>query len=228
MSSIHKTDQKTGILFFVKYPLKGQVKSRLSPPLEQDFLLDLYKCFVTDILNMLYETQFPILLCFSPSTSEQKFRQWIPTARYYFPQKGISLGERMKNGFSEGFNHGFTTLVVIGSDSPDLQPKSIKQAINKLYYTDAVIGPSFDGGYYLLGLHKETFSPAFFENIKWSTNSVYETTLKKLRDQQKTVSSLPKWYDVDTFTDLQQLYQRNQTTSFIDSETMKLLKQYFK
>ncbi|MBU0497724.1 MAG: TIGR04282 family arsenosugar biosynthesis glycosyltransferase [Candidatus Thermoplasmatota archaeon] len=228
MTIIHKSDQKIGVLFFVKYPIKGQVKSRLSAHLEPVFLLTLYQCFVTDIVTMLYKTRLPILLCFSPSIYEQKFRQWIPTASVYIPQNGKSLGERMKNGFIDGFNQGFTTLLVIGSDSPDLKPKIISQAVEKLNHYDAVIGPSADGGYYLFGLHKETFSAGFFENIKWSTNTVYETTLQKLHDDQKSVFSLPMWYDIDTIEDLKKLYQLNQTTSFTESETMRLLNQYFK
>ena len=92
-------------------------------------------------------------------------------------------------------------IVVIGTDSPDLATQRIQEALQSLQNHDAVIGPTEDGGYYLLGLSK--MIPAVFENIPWSTNEVFQKTLKQLHGYKTHI--LESHYDVDVIEDLLKL-----------------------
>jgi rSAM/selenodomain-associated transferase 1 len=118
------------------------------------------------------------------------------------PQAGEDLGERMKNGFVEALSMNFKRVVLIGSDIPDLPLEFIEEAFTSLQEKDAVIGPALDGGYYLIGFKKETFSPRVFEGIHWSTESVFEKTLKVLQQEGLTVHTLQPLRDIDTVEDL--------------------------
>jgi len=121
------------------------------------------------------------------------------------PQHGRDLGERMKNGFLDGFAKGYKRVVLIGSDIPDLPKNSIEEAFQSLEETDAVIGPAFDGGYYLIGFRQSAFSSQVFEEINWGTATVFDETMKKLKRLRRSVHTLPRLRDIDTVEDLNHL-----------------------
>ena len=221
---MQKKSKKFGILFFVKYPGIGNVKSRLSNQIDKKFVIRLYKCFVEDILEKLKGLNFDILICYEPVEKLDYFKKWIGKNYIYLPQKGKNLGERMKNCFVNGFDQGFEKLIVIGSDSPDLPDIFINDAFKKLDEYDSVLGPCRDGGYYLLGLSKKGFFPDIFHGIPWSTNEVFEKTIDLLKKNSLKIYILPEWQDVDTFDDLTDLFLRNKKSSFNKSNTFKILK----
>jgi rSAM/selenodomain-associated transferase 1 len=223
-----KPQKKFGILFFVKYPIEGKVKSRLTKDLSLQLTTTLYRCFVTDLFSMLTKTSIPLLICYEPSDYKIHFQQWLGKNYTYLPQIGMTLGERLNNAFAQGFSQGYTHLLVIGSDSPDLTHTIIHTAFKQLDSFDTVIGPSSDGGYYLLALHHNTYSPKYFQEIQWSSPSVFIETLQRIKNEQHTIFTLPEWYDIDTFSDLKAFYHRNLTTSFNTSTTMQILIKYFK
>jgi hypothetical protein len=130
----------------------------------------------------------------------------------------------MKNAFADCFSEGFKSIVLIGSDFPDLPLKIIKDAFALLDSpSDTVIGPAADGGYYLIGLKAETFLPDIFSELLWSTSSVFAETVKILQACGKRTEILPEWQDVDTRDDLINLVERNKSTAFARSQTMKYL-----
>ena len=111
----------------------------------------------------------------------------------------------MKNALAETFAAGFTRAVVIGSDLPDLPPEIIDEAFDRLTAIPAVIGPSRDGGYYLIGFTAEGFAPSVFDDIPWGTETVFRKTLNRFRDQDIAPVILPVWRDIDTIEDLDDL-----------------------
>jgi rSAM/selenodomain-associated transferase 1 len=215
------------ILFFVKYPKLGHVKSRLSKDLDPKYVNTLYRCFVNDLHTTLKKTDVSIIICYDPKDKKKQFQQWLGNDYHYLEQKGKNLGDRLKKAFEEGFSLGYNQLLVIGSDSPDLPQKIITDSFQHLTTQDVVIGPSSDGGYYLLALKKETYSPHLFSSINWSTSMVYKETIERIKEKNQTPFILPEWHDIDTIIDLQNYYQRNQQSEFKDSETMIALKTYF-
>lgn len=220
-----KTDSKNCVLFFVKYPEPGQVKTRLANQLGNELASCLYASFVLDILCPLNALNANFKICYSPPDAEEKFRQWLGSDYSLVPQSGVDLGERMKNAFVDAFAGGANKAILIGSDTPDLPTDFLEVAISALTTYDVTLGPSYDGGYYLIGFNKNTFEPSVFEDVEWSTNVVLQKTLDKLADIGRGVYLLPEWCDIDTAADLNSLMVRNRETSFNDSLTCRFVRE---
>jgi rSAM/selenodomain-associated transferase 1 len=215
---------KESLLFYVKFPEKGNVKTRLAKDIGEQHTVELYKCFVLDILAMLAETPQTVCICYAPEDAEQRFRAWLGDAYLYMAQQGDDLGERMNNSFQEALQHGFEKVVIIGSDLPDLPSQYIVKAFEKLRTFESVIGPSDDGGYYLLGFRNDTFFPEVFQDIIWSHPLVYTETLKKLEKRGVNFFRLPEWNDIDNLDELQQWYKRNRSENTRAIRTMTYIK----
>ncbi len=216
--------QSRCLIIFVKYPQPGQVKSRLAKDFDSDFAAGLYKAFALDILECAMKGDWQLRIYFDPPERENEIKKLFGKERKYRPQRGADLGERMKNAFVDCFSVGFKSAVLIGSDFPDLPLKIIEDAFALLDSPgDAVIGPAADGGYYLIGLKTETFLPDIFSNLPWSTTAVFSETLKILQACGQRTEILPEWHDVDARDDLINLMERNKSTAFAASRTMKYL-----
>ena len=106
-----------------------------------------------------------------------------------FVQQGENLGERMRQAFADRFEEGYKQVVIIGSDSPTLPVAYIMQALQSP--KEVVIGPSTDGGYYLIGMQGKVTD--IFEGVPWGTDSVLSVTLDVLKNRQAEVELLPVW-----------------------------------
>ena len=145
------------LVMFAKFPERGQVKSRLAKDLGEERVADLCRCFIEDLLERLSRGSYRFQMAFYPADKERETKEMFGNEFSYIPQSGEDLGERMKNIFSSCFSEGSQSVVVIGSDIPDLPAWIIEEAFFSLDDHDAVIGPSSDGGYYLIGFRKEAF-----------------------------------------------------------------------
>jgi rSAM/selenodomain-associated transferase 2/rSAM/selenodomain-associated transferase 1 len=216
------------ILLFVKSPQHVPVKSRLAASIGGETARELYKNFVLDILETLSgvaaKTGCVVCLCVHPSGAVPEIRKWLGDGYRYLPQKGKDLGERMKNAFLDGFADGYGRAIILGSDAPDLTGEIITEGINSLGHGEAVIGPAHDGGYYLIGFRSDTFLPAVFEDISWSTGNVFAATMEIFRHARRHVSVLPSWRDIDTLPDLKDLRERHQTSGVVHSRTIRYLR----
>jgi len=195
------------LLFFIKNPEKGKVKTRLASAMGHEMAVKLYRRFLLEMLFTLNKGTFLFYLCFYPGDSLNDLKQWLGDHYLYTPQNGENLGERMKNGFMEAFAIGFKRVVLIGSDIPDLSLEFIEEAFHSLQEKDAVIGPSLDGGYYLIGFKDKTFPPQVFKGIPWSTERVFDETMKVLKQGSLAVHTLQPLRDIDTIDDLGSLYK---------------------
>jgi len=214
---------KSCVLFFVKYPEKGHVKTRLAKDFGEEQTCELYGCFVLDILEKINTLSSDIVICFDPLSKKQDFKDWLGADKTYYSQEGGSLGDRLGNAFQFVWNQGYNRAIVLGSDSPDLPLDILSDAFQKLEQEHAVIGPTSDGGYYLLGFQKTSYDSDIFKNITWSTEHVFEQTMEIFNKKNKNVHILPEWYDVDVIDDVKTLCARNQNTEFRDSKTMTYL-----
>ena len=126
----------------------------------------------------------------------------------YIPQQGATLGERLIAAARWACDRDYAKFLFVGSDSPTLPIQYVEHALDLLESRDVVIGPSVDGGYYLIGFSKHGASlsiPTVFEEITWSTEVVFRQTLRKIQTVNARLGLLPPWYDVDTPTGLQLL-----------------------
>ncbi len=211
------------ILLFVKYPKRGDVKTRLALELQRITAEDLYRAFVDDSLSLLEHLGIPVAICYSPEGAKMSFAAWLGKHRAYIPQQGATLGKRLEGCFHYAFSQGFEQVIALGTDSPDLPAAFITEAFSQLETCDSVLGPSRDGGYYLIGFRKKGFLPEAFDGIDWSTERVFPETMEKLTRAGQTIHVLPSWSDVDTVDDLKQLFQRGCNSTFKTSRTMSLL-----
>ena len=219
-------NQETCILLFIKYPDKGNVKMRLSVDLNEEIVQELYRYFVQDTLATVKKIDSQLFICYFPVEAQKKFQKWLGTTLLFLPQNGVDLGERMKNSFTDVFTKGFRRAILIGSDSPDLPKNYIEQAFVILQTRDVVLGPTVDGGYYLIGFNINTFTPSVFEEISWSNQTVLQETMIKIKQAHRSLDLLPIWSDIDTIADLKHLIQRAENTSFKSSRTMTYLRKH--
>jgi rSAM/selenodomain-associated transferase 1 len=209
------------LIIFVKSPEAEGVKSRLGATIGRQKTRQLYRCFVEDLLDALDKGNYGLKIFFYPPDRLQDLSGWLGCYRSYEPQTGDDLGQRMKNAFEKCFADGFEAVILIGSDSPDLPREIIDEGFAALTSCDAVIGPSLDGGYYLIGFKSETFLPDLFTGIPWSTDGVLKSTLAIVDQKGFRVSILSPWRDIDTHEDLKALIERHRNRSFAESRTIR-------
>ena len=211
------------LIIFVKWPEKGRVKTRLSAALGDDAVLELYRCFVEDIIETVKRSGFRPLIAYYPEGAGEKIAAWLGDENDYIPQVGADLGAKMSNAFRLVFERGVSRAVLIGSDFPDLPAEIISEAFSALENSDAVIGPAKDGGYYLIGFRQDTFSPRVFDGIHWSTAEVFERTMTIFTQERLDIHQLPVWRDIDRPEDLVDLVKQNMDKPFMQSKTMAYL-----
>ena len=214
------------ILFFIKYPEPGSVKTRLAESIGSEEAAQIYRNFILDHLTKLKMAQLPVRICFYPEEKLEILKGWLGHGYEYNPQTGADLGERMVAAFQEAFSDGQRRAILMGSDSPDLPQSFLEESLTVLNTHDAVIGPAMDGGYYLIGFRNETFLPEAFEGIDWDTESVFRKTLSLLKEHKRRVYVLPVWNDIDTMEDLRQLIKRSEDTGFSTSKTMSFIMEH--
>jgi hypothetical protein len=213
------------LIVFVKYPQPGQVKSRLAKDFDGDFPAGLYKAFVLDVLERMMNGDWQLQVFFYPPGKETEIKELFGNDHEYRPQLGTDLGARMKKAFTDCFAAGFKSVVLIGSDCPDLPLKIIEDAFAVLDSpSDAVIGPAADGGYYLVGFRRDKFLPDIFEGLTWSTPFILQESIQILKTKNYTPQLIGEWHDIDTSDDLPGLIERNKGTKFADSRTMIFLR----
>src|SRR6266403_2344499 len=183
-----------------KVPFAGPVKTRLTPPLSPEEAATLSTCFLRDMTTNLFGmnsdgTEGVVL--YTPANAEGFLHDLLPDSFTLVAQRGETLGERLINAAAELLSNGFESVCLINSDSPTLPGEILKTAASLLAQNGdrVVLGPSEDGGYYLIGLkhpHHE-----LFERIAWSTADVLAHTIERAADINLPVELLPTWYDVD-------------------------------
>jgi len=142
------------------------------------------------------------IIGFLPENAQRDFQRLAPDMRLIC-QRGDSLGMRLNHLLTEVLATGSPRAVVINSDSPTLPVEYLIQAFEQLADVDVVLGPTEDGGYYLIGLKQP--QPHLLLQVQMSTENVLADTLALAADSRLTVSQLPTWYDVDTIDDLYKL-----------------------
>ena len=189
-----------------KAPRAGEVKTRLIPPLTPkeaaalniSFLRDTTSAISTAVQMRKTARQNACgAAVYTPPGAEEAYADILPRHFVLIPQRGGSFGERLLFAAEDLFKCGFNSVCLIDSDSPTVRPEIFVQAVQFLYSPGdrVVIGPSDDGGYYLIGLKKPHRD--IFERIDWSTARVFEQTRERAKGTSLEVKLLPTCYDVD-------------------------------
>lgn len=188
------------LLLFAKLPRPGSVKTRLGAELGMEAAADAYRRLTEGVLRSL-PPALPLRVCFAPDEAGAEMEAWLrprllAAGATFHPQGDGDLGARMARAFAEAFAAGAVRVLIIGTDCIDLTPALLAEALAALETVEVVLGPSLDGGYYLLGLRAD--EPRIFESIAWSTERVLEQTLQRAAELGWSHRLLPALTDVDT------------------------------
>jgi rSAM/selenodomain-associated transferase 1 len=195
-----ETQKETLLVIFAKAPEPGWVKSRLHPMLNPEERARLQAAMILDTLYLSDPLPCRRLLACSPSVDHPFFVKCSRERSIdLIPQKGESLGDRMKNAFLWGFTQGYQRVILIGCDAPTLPADFIRQAFDALKRSSVVVGPSLDGGYYLIGMRPPL--PDLFSGVQWGSDQVLNATLQKVNAEKLDCALLPFWYDIDRPSD---------------------------
>ena len=198
------------ILLFIKYPNHGAVKSRLAESVGESTACALYKCFVDDILTTLKGINAQIVICYYPVYLKEKMAAWLGRRYDYIPQIGENLGDRLQYCCNISLKEGAEKIIVLASDIPEISQEIIKNAFSQLEDNDMVIGPSEDGGYYLIGFKNKSYYNNIFEDISWSSKYVFQETLEKMDRCQLRYFILDTLNDMDTIADIRKFLIRTE------------------
>lgn len=188
--------KQDALIVFAKVPRPGDVKTRLTPALTEEQAARLYEAFLRDALEAYAGMEVNVRLYLTES-SDALPSGTVPDGVTVHRQQGEGLGARMQHAFLETFAAGVERAVVIGTDHPTLPLDFVHLAFAVLDGPLSVsLGPSDDGGYYLLGMND--FFPQLFDGMRYSHREVFEQTLRRATDAGARVTVLPPWYDVDT------------------------------
>lgn len=190
--------RKELLLIFIKNPVKGEVKTRLAQTVGDDKALAVYKELLKITKSVSRTLTINKQVWYSSFIEEDDL--WREDSYTKHLQQGTNLGQRMKNAFQQSFATDFKKVVIIGSDCAELRTSILQQAFKLLDKHEVVIGPSLDGGYYLLGM--SNYYPTLFEQKKWGSPSVFEETIRQLQKMNISYQLLPVLNDIDTEEDL--------------------------
>jgi uncharacterized protein len=212
------------LVIMTKAPQPGRSKTRLVPPLSYDEAADLARALLVDQLeNLARFDGARLFIAFTPEKTAGFFEGFITQGFTCFPQRGQSLGERMSYAFGHLFASAFQNIILIGSDLPALPLRFFHQAYACLEESaaDVVLGPSADGGYYLVGMNR--MIATIFDDIDWSGDDVLVRTIHKLEDRGLKHELLSQWYDIDTGKDLDRLQSEAKCREVVMKNTFALL-----
>ncbi|MEO1049050.1 MAG: TIGR04282 family arsenosugar biosynthesis glycosyltransferase [Bacteroidota bacterium] len=188
------------LIIFVKNPELGKVKTRLAATIGDEAALSIYHQLLEHTKRITQSLDVDKIVFYSGFVDDQDL--WSPEKFQKAVQTGESLGDKMSNAFKAGFENGYESICIIGSDCYELSEEILASAFQALSGNhETVVGPAKDGGYYLLGMNKH--HRALFENKAWSTDEVYPKTIADFESLGLSYSVLPTLSDIDQEKDLE-------------------------
>ncbi len=189
----------TAIVVFAKEPHAGRVKMRMSRALGPEKAAELYRCFIVDTLEMI--RPLPVArkdLGYMPEDARDYFRELVAPFLDIstFAQQGDDVGERLQHAFQREISSGAEHIISIDTNAPTLPRRYIEEAFDSLHKVDAVLGPTFEGGIYLVGSRLPT--TVLFEGVPWGTPDVFRQMVFNVSSAGLSLKSLGPWYNVDT------------------------------
>jgi uncharacterized protein len=188
---------------FAKHWTPGAVKTRLAASVGPEAAARLARAFLDCTLERFRTVGHDRVLAYWPPEQASAFAPYETRGWRLAPQSPGDLGARMKRYFDDAFARGAGRVVLIGADSPTLPVSYVEQAFAGPASNDVALGPTSDGGYYLVGAAGGT--PPIFDGVAWSTPEVWRQTTARLAKARTPFAVLPEWYDVDEADDLRRL-----------------------
>ena len=194
---------KKAIICFTRVPRPGKTKTRLMGLLSGEQCTELHWAFLKD-LNVVYETMDADLFLFhTPDPGWAELKPVFPAAKGFYPQIGEGLGEKMNHALNAVLAMGYDAVVLTGADLPAMEKAHLESGFAALEYADVALGPTSDGGYYLVGVKAP--APYLFANQSYGNGSVFDRTAAAAAAAGRALATAMPCGDVDTAADLQAL-----------------------
>jgi len=196
------------IIIFTRFPEPGQTKTRLIPVLGAEKAAELQRKMTEktagETSNLQTKLNLPVSVFYTGGSS-RNISAWLGNSFIYQRQCGGNIGCRMADAFTRTFRHTSGSVILIGSDIPELTSAIVETAFTSLKTNDCVFGPSRDGGYYLIGINDKSshhLVNILFDQMPWSTDKVLETSLQRVSDSELSYSLLKRLSDIDRPEDI--------------------------
>lgn len=214
--------EKRCLIVFAREPQKNKVKTRLAKELSGKKIKRLYQAFIADTLNLARTAKCSQRVLAYVSEGYPRYLRKNSSGFLFYRQQGKTLGERMMNAFADFVDEeSLCPMLIIGTDSPHLPVSLIEQAFRALKHNDMVLGPTQDGGFYLIGMRYP--DGRVFKRVVWSSDSVFERTMDNAKKGNKKVKPLKLFFDIDTPDDLKNLRNYLLKTKGVALETRRIL-----
>ena len=192
------------VVIMAKQPAAGRTKTRLCPPLSPTDAAELSEALLHDMVTLVSSVGgVELAVAVTPPAAIEMLRPALPAGSLLEPVEGANLGHCLSQATGRLFADGFSHVMALNADGPTLPGVYIERADALLEQNDLVLGPTEDGGYYLVGLRRPC--PDLFRDIAWSSARVMLQTVERAAALGCLTALLPPWYDIDTAADLERL-----------------------
>ena len=195
---------KKAWICMTRIPEPGRTKTRLMPFLSGEECAALHTAFLRDLAGLAGKTDAELFVTYTLGEGWERLGEIFPTAQELFPQEGEDLGARMHNAMTRVLGMGYDACVLTGSDLPRMTVAHLESGFAALASADVALGPTADGGYYLVGLKKPC--PAMFEKLCYGISTVFDATCAAAERAGCTVAKTLPCDDVDTPEELRKLW----------------------
>ncbi len=196
--------KETVFVIMAKQPQVGKTKTRLYPALTPEEAIALSEAMILDTIEMAAAlAEADLAVAITPPAARRYFKAITPLGTHLLPVEGEGMGDCLSQAIQEALRLGYRKVLALNSDGPTLPGEYLKQAALYLDQVELVLGPGYDGGYYLVGM--KHMHAGIFDGISWSTDRVLSQTLERAQNAGLRAALTPPWYDVDTPDDLRRL-----------------------
>jgi rSAM/selenodomain-associated transferase 1 len=192
----------TALAVMARYPEPGKVKTRLAAEIGVERATALYRAFILDLQARFSAGPRPLVWMYQPG--DAPFESLVGAESIRRPQQGANLGERMLRCFATLFDEGFERVIMLGADIPHVEAAHLDEAERCLDDHDVVLGPSADGGYYLVAMRQPH---DLFSMVTMGTSRVLDDTLRLVRRAGLRAHLLAPSFDIDIAADLRRLHE---------------------
>lgn len=197
---------KRAIICFTRVPKPGVTKTRLLPILTGEQCAKLHTAFLRDLSSVYDQAKADLFVAYTADPDWEMLKAIFPAAAGFFPQEGADLGEKMHNAIRNVLSEGYDAVILTGADLPLMTVSHLDSGFGALENADIAIGPTSDGGYYMVGMKQ--LHRAVFENQRYGGATVLENTIAAGKTAGLTVALTDSCDDVDTPEDLRALAGR--------------------
>ena len=205
---------RNALIVFTREPEPGRTKTRLMPYFSAEKCAELHRCMLKDISKEMRSVDADMIVVYTGGSDGPEFlRKTFGRNTVFIKQRGADIGIRMQNAISEALRLGYNKAVLIGTDIPELESETIDAAFAMLDVCDVVMGPTEDGGYYLIGM-KEVRPEAFSAKL-YGVDTVFNETITAMGEAGINVGCVDEYSDIDVPEDISGFRRRMRDDDFI-------------